>query len=60
MPFFPNASFYTNFEIAISLKIVKRLDNKNYGVNTTSQGPRLGVVSYALGAYRVLMEGMVI
>ena len=50
-----------NFEIAILLKIVKKLDNKNSGVEITPQGPGgAGVVSYALGVYMVPMEGMLV
>ena len=58
-PFFPNAS-NKNFKIAILLKIVQRSYNKNSGVDTTHQGPGAGVVSYALGAYMGLMEGMLV
>ena len=58
-PFFPNAS-NKNFKIAILLKIVQRSCNKNSGVDTTHQGPGAGVISYALGAYMGLMEGMLV
>jgi hypothetical protein len=59
VPFFPNVSD-EDFEVTILLKIVQRSDNRNSGVNTTPQGPGAGVVSYALGAYMVLMEGMLV
>jgi hypothetical protein len=49
-----------NFNIAILLKIVQRSYNENSGVNTTPQGPRAGVVSYALGSYMVPMEGTLV
>ena len=56
--FSPNASDKI-FEIAILLKIVKTSDNK-LGVDTTPKGPRTGVVNFALGAFMVLMEEMLI
>jgi hypothetical protein len=34
--------------------------NFNAGVDTAPQGPGVGVVSYALGAYMVVMEGMLV
>ena len=49
-----------NFEIDILLKIVQIFDNKNSGVDTAPQGPGVGAVSYALGAYMVVMEGMLV
>ena len=58
-PFFPNVS-NKNFKIAILLKIVQRSYNKNSGVDTTHQSPWAEVVSYALGAYMGLMEGMLV
>ena len=42
------------------LKIVQRSDNKNFGVNTVTQGPGAGVVSYALVENRVLIEGILV
>jgi hypothetical protein len=58
-PFFPNASD-KNFEIAILLKIFHRSYNKNSGVEITPQGPGADVLSYALGAYMVLMDGILV
>jgi hypothetical protein len=42
------------------LKIVHRSYNENSGVNKTPQGLGAGVVSYFLGAYMVLIEGMLV
>ena len=52
--FSPNPSA-TNFEIASVLEIVQKLDNKN-----APQSPGIGVVSVVLGAYMVLMKGMLV
>ena len=49
-----------NFEIAFLLEIAQRSDKKSSDVDATPQGPRVGVVTYALGAYLVLMEGMLV
>ena len=48
------------FEKFILSKIVQRSNNKNSHVDSTSQGPGEGVVSYAPGAYIVLIEGILI
>jgi hypothetical protein len=42
------------------LKIVKRSDNKNSGVDTTPKGPSAVIISYDPGAYMALMEGMLV
>ena len=57
-PFFPNVS-ERNFEIDFFL-VIQRSDNKKSGVDTATQDPGAGIVSYALEVYMVLMEGMVI
>ena len=42
------------------LKIDLRSYNNNSSVKTTSKGPGTNVVGYALVAYMVLMEGMIV
>ena len=44
-------------EIAVLLKIDQRSDTKNSGVIKTLRSRGAGVVSYALRAYKVFMEG---
>ena len=44
--------------MAILLKIVQTSKNKNSDVDKTPQGPGAGFVNYALGAYKVLTEGV--
>jgi len=59
MPISPNAS-YKNYDIAILWKIVKKTDNENSGIDTIPQGPGGVIVSYNMGAYMVLIEGMLV
>ena len=56
--FSPNTSD-KSFEIAILLKIVQTSD-QDFRVDTAPQGPGTGVVNYALGAYMVLLEVMLV
>ena len=56
---FPPNPYDKNFEIAILLKLVQASDNKNCG-SLKPPGPLAGVVSYALGVYVVLIEGMLV
>jgi len=48
------------FDAAILLKMLQRSYNKNSRIETTPQDPVAGVVSYALGANMVLIEGMLV
>ena len=49
-----------NFEIATCLKIVQRSYNKAIGDDRISWGRGERVLSFAPGAYKVFMEGVVL
>ena len=53
-------AYNKNFEIAIYLKIVSRSYNKAFEVDRIPQNLRVRVASYASGAYKVFMEGVVV
>ena len=61
----PHVPFSTNvtnkkFEKAILVKIVQQSDNKTCGVDTTLQDQGVGIVSYVLGIYMVIIERILV
>jgi hypothetical protein len=46
-----------NFETVLLLKIVQQSYNKAFGVDTNHQSLGVIVISYAAGAFKVLMKG---